>query len=59
LSSNISIINNTILQELILINDQIEIAANLNQTSSFKKLIELFDPSSSKKKLANESLPAL
>ncbi len=58
LSSSISIINNAVLQELRLINDEIQIVANLNQTDPFKKLIELFDPSAPKKKLAKETLPA-
>lgn len=58
LSSNISIMNNTVLQEIQLANDEIQIIANLNQTAQYKKLIDLFDPVASKKKLAKESLPA-
>ncbi len=59
LSSIISIINSVVLQEIQLVNDEIQIVANLNQTSSYKKLVELFDPTANKKKLAKENLPAL
>lgn len=59
LSSSISIVNNTVLQELLQINDEVQIGANLNQTIPYKKLLESFDPVSNKKKLAKENLPAL
>ncbi len=59
LSSNITIINNVVLQQLIVVNEEIQIVANLNQTNAFKKLLNLFDPSSYNKKLAKDSSPAM